>query len=712
VEFAVKYQVAQLKLISIAIAVALSVAPPGQAAESTLPSVDVVGSPDARARRPTSATVLDQLSLETRRVLSVGEALRDVPGIVTRDEEGFGLRPNIGIRGMNPTRSTKVLLLEDGLPAAYAPYGDNASYYHAPVDRYAEIEVLKGASMLRFGPQTISGAINYITPNPPERAQGRALLAGGSTDFLDAQLRLGGPIGFVDLIRKQGDGARDQQHLQQTDYNAKAVFSFGSEQQLVLRANRMDEDSQVSYSGITDAEWRNFGARYNPFKNDNFEIRRYGGSLTHQWQLATDWQLQTSVYGSNFDRDWWRQASTTTDTQCGNAFRDARLSGLAVNVDQCASLQGRLRRYYTSGVEPRLSYQYSSNSKLEFGVRAHQEVQERRQVNAASNTLRTGTVAEDNRRALQARAAFVSAEFTLGNFLISPVARFESIDAKRLNRLNNLGNSQDVSEFLPGLGVSFNPNLHTSIFANVHEGFAPPRVEDLIDNNGLAIDVDAERSRNAEIGLRYGVNEFAWFEASAFDNRFSNQIAVGSIAGGATPLAQARTQYRGLELAADFAKPLDNGSAWELYSHAAMTFLPTARADSPFIALSNQLAVAGSAVGNRLPYAPKQNHALRIGARTDTWDFAVEGQYWGDQYSDFANTPIAAANGNGQIGKIKSVALMNFTVNYRPTQLPVSFFVTVKNALGREYIVDRTRGILPGAPRQVIAGVQLNQFDF
>lgn len=84
------------------------------------------------------------------------------------NEEGFGLRPNIGIPGSNPTRSTKVLLLEEGLPAMHVPYGDNAIYHYAPVKRYDRIEVLKESGLLRFGWQTIHGAINYITPPTPE----------------------------------------------------------------------------------------------------------------------------------------------------------------------------------------------------------------------------------------------------------------------------------------------------------------------------------------------------------------------------------------------------------------------------------------------------------------------------------------------------------------------------------------------------------------
>ncbi|HQU93413.1 MAG TPA: TonB-dependent receptor plug domain-containing protein, partial [Pyrinomonadaceae bacterium] len=94
---------------------------------------------------PGSIERVDSQTLQNSRVFNFSEALRKVSGVIVRDEEGFGLRPNIGIRGTNPTRSTKVLLLEDGVPLTYAPYGDNASYYHPPIERYESIEVLKGS---------------------------------------------------------------------------------------------------------------------------------------------------------------------------------------------------------------------------------------------------------------------------------------------------------------------------------------------------------------------------------------------------------------------------------------------------------------------------------------------------------------------------------------------------------------------------------------
>ena len=118
-------------------------------------------------RLPGSAEVLTAAVLRESNVMTTEEALRKVAGVHARGEDAFGLRPNIGIRGLSPTRSSKVLLLEDGLPLSYAPYGDNASYYHPPVDRFDSIEVIKGGEQIVFGPMTVGGVINYVTPAIP-----------------------------------------------------------------------------------------------------------------------------------------------------------------------------------------------------------------------------------------------------------------------------------------------------------------------------------------------------------------------------------------------------------------------------------------------------------------------------------------------------------------------------------------------------------------
>ena len=105
--------------------------------QTSMATVFVIGGEENLTSLGGAGQILGKKELEDSHVFTVNEALRKVAGVHARDEEGFGLRPNIAMRGLNPTRSTKITLLEDGLPLAYAPYGDNASYYHPMVERSA-----------------------------------------------------------------------------------------------------------------------------------------------------------------------------------------------------------------------------------------------------------------------------------------------------------------------------------------------------------------------------------------------------------------------------------------------------------------------------------------------------------------------------------------------------------------------------------------------
>jgi Fe(3+) dicitrate transport protein len=700
--------------IALALLPALAVAAPATDDAGTqrraveMPQVEVVGDAKALREQPGSAHVVDREDLESSRTLSVPEALRKVPGINVRDEEGFGLRPNIGLRGLNPTRSTKILLLEDGIPASYAPYGDNASYYHAPIERYDRIEVLKGVGMLRFGPQSIGGVINYMTPQPPREFAGYAQVAGGGRGYRNLHLNIGGAGFLFDAMTKEGDAARDNQSLQQTDFNLKYVLALGDNQGLTLRANRLTEDSQVTYSGLTEAEYANFGREYNPFANDTFDITRQGGSLTHEIALGAA-TLTTNVYRFTFDRDWWRQTSTTTDTQCGNAFRDARLRGERVDPNGCNSAQGRLRYYETWGIEPHLFFSHASfgiEQEFEAGLRWHDELQERLQVNATSPRGRSGTTVEDNLRETEAFAVYVENRFRFGDVIVAPIVRHENVDFFRRNNLTGRGGDSSFSETIPGVGINWAANDDWTVFAGVHEGFGPPRVEDLIDNNGTAVDVDAERSTNVELGLRGQIAAGTTIEAALFRNDFRNQVLVGSIAGGSTPLAQGETLYAGAELALNWEGSSGRGDG-RPYASVALTSLPTAEQSTAVVAVSNRQPVGGSVAGNRLPYAPRWTSTVRFGWQQGEWDASAEVQSVGAQFSDFANTVAPpAANGNGQIGRISGYSVLNLALNWVPREDGISAFLTVKNAADRDYIVDRTRGILTGTPRQIVAGLR------
>jgi Fe(3+) dicitrate transport protein len=94
-----------------------------------VPLTEVIGTgPEAMEHIPGSGRVITKERLEQNHRFTINEALREVPGVHVRDEDGLGIRPNIGIRGLDPTRSRKVHIMEDGVPIMLMPYGDPSSY--------------------------------------------------------------------------------------------------------------------------------------------------------------------------------------------------------------------------------------------------------------------------------------------------------------------------------------------------------------------------------------------------------------------------------------------------------------------------------------------------------------------------------------------------------------------------------------------------------
>ena len=230
-------------------------------------------------------------------------------------------------------------------------------------------------------------------------------------------------------------------------------------------------------------------------------------------------------------------------------------------------------------------------------------------------------------------------------------------------------------------------------------------MEDLIAGNGTSTAVDAERSLNLEAGLRARWHEID-AHAAIFRTAFDNQVVVGSIAGGSTPLAQGETEYAGLELALGYNRGALTSRDGEVYANLALTWLPTAEQHSVLRRVDTGAAANGSVAGNRLPYAPELASTFRIGYVKGAWDGSIEVQHVGRQSADFANTRHPVPNGDGQFGELDGYAVWSATLNWEPDITGWSAFVTVKNLGDSEYVVDRTRGLLFGNPRQFVVGAR------
>ena len=670
-------------------------------------------------RTPGAVDIIDNKTLESSRVLSSSEALRKVSGLNVRDEEGFGLRPNIGIRGLNPTRSTKVLLLEDGIPLTYAPYGDNASYYHPPVDRFESIEIVKGSGQILYGPTTVGGVVNYITPAPPINASGFLTLMGGNRDYFNGHINYGGTwkgTGLVfDYTRKQGELARQDQRSGLNDLNFKSVSAFGMKHALILKGNYYGERSNITYSGLTEAEYR-ANPRQSIFRNDFFDGDRFGGSITHAYIPNDQITLTTNFYGSIFYRDWWRQSSNSGE-------RPNRLNTTAGGDPDCRSMtdlhttcgnQGRLRKYYVRGVESRVRANFAFlgvNNEADFGGRIHFETQDRQQQNGDTPTARSGVVVEDNERKNSAYSVFLQNRFLFSSWTITPGVRVEHIKFQRRNRLANSGagvtGHTELTQVVPGIGISYHPASRLTLFAGVHRGFAPPRTEDIINNaTGGIVDLDSELSWNYEVGIRSLPARGFQLDATLFRMDYENQIVPASLAGGVGSAFTngGETLHQGVEVTGRLDTGTIFSSPHNFYLRTAFTYLPTAKFTGT--RLSNVSGFGNVSVsGKRLPYAPEQLLNVILGhSHSKGVNTFLEGVYVGRQFGDDLNTINPTAN--GQRGAIPSYTVWNATFNYEAEAVRSTFFITVKNLFDRTYIVDRSRGILPSSPRLVQAGIK------
>ena len=672
---------------------------------------EIAGSHERLRRLPGSVDIVDGETLDKSRVMTTSEALRKAAGVHVRDEEGFGLRPNIGIRGLNPTRANKVLLLEDGILLTYAPYGDNATYYHPPVDRFERIEVLKGGAQIAYGPQTIAGAINYVTPKPPVEPSGSVILTGGNREYFNGHASYGatrGRTGFlVDYMRKQGDGSRDNLNFKLNDVNSKVVQGIGANQVLTLRGNYYSEDSNVTYSGLRLSEYLD-NPRSNPFRNDFFYADRYGASATHAFAVSGDVALTTHLYWNSFRRHWWRQSSNSA--QRPNDAADPACGSMA-NLNTTCGNEGRLREYYVVGVEPRFSVHHRAfgvASETDFGVRGHFEHQDRLQANGDAPTSRSGVLVENNIRRNSAFASFVQNTFLFGEWTVTPGVRLEHVRFERLNQLANGGagvtGNTDLTRVIPGVGVSHTTGERLTVFGGIHRGFAPPRTEDIISNTGGVVDLDPELSWNYEAGFRSTFVPGVGVDATLFRMDYENQIIPASLAGGigATLTNAGATLHQGLELRAQLDSAPIIGSVHNPYFRFAYTYLPVAEfSDTRFSNIPGFGAVSVS--GNRLPYAPRQVAVIGVGYTYNTIDLLLEAVRTTDQFGDDLNTVDPTPD--GQRGVIPGYTVWNTALNY--TVARATLFLAVKNLADELFVVDRTRGILPGSPRLVQAGVRL-----
>jgi Fe(3+) dicitrate transport protein len=694
--------------------------------------ITVVGrSKEALTRIPGSAEVVSAAVLAKTVPLSANEVLRTVTGVHIQEEEGLGLRQNIGIRGLDPDRSRNVLILEDGVPVALNPYGEPEMYYAPPIDRMEGVEVVKGSGSIMFGPQTVGGVINYRTPAPPATPTGRLSVLGGEGGFRRILGSYGGTwnqVGaYVSVLNRSANDVRGH-HFDVVDVTGKVGFAPGQRSQVGVKLSVYDESSNSTYIGLTEAM---FAADPNqhPAPDDRLRVRRYAVTGTHALRLADDLTLRTAAYAYTTTRNWQRQ--------------DYRYLNGGSEIELLQGTGNRNRSFEVFGIEPRLQWDHALfgiAGELDAGARLLVERAEETYLQGSTPTSRTGALRDHELRGGEAISAFVQNRFLLGDFQLVPGVRVESfafdrhVMRTRVRRTDpqtgtTTRNPEDVEirtgdeifEIVPGLGATWTPSDRLTLFAGVHRGFAPPRTKDALVYDDITVPVgqapgeivslqlDAERSINSEIGVRAnpwaGVN----VEVTAFMLDFSNQIIAASASAGSVAdlrtANQGETRHAGLEASLDVNLGRVLGWGFGLTPSVKHTFVKSEFTTDRFMRRPGTDPLV-NVRGNRLPYAPENVTVLGLSVdHPRGFTLTVDGSFVGEQFSDNFETREATAN--GRIGLIPAYNVWNLAGSYDLPVRGITAFGTVKNLFDETYIASRRpEGIRPSAPRLLQLGVR------
>lgn len=679
------------------------------------PQIYVIGDRvDALRLIPGSAELINENELKNILPTSGSEVIKKISGVHISEEEGLGLRINLGIRGLDPDRARTVHVLEDGIPVSLAPYGEPEMYYTPSIERISSIELLKGSGSILFGPQTIGGVLNYITSDPPQNEETKINLRGGNNGFILGGASFGTTYENLGvrfgLMHKEADKIGTTS-FRINDFTSKVNLSFQNGSKLGIKFSAYDESSNSTYIGITQTMYDRGDYFEVVAPNDRLNVRRYSLSLSHHAFLSSNFVLKTTAFGYTTSRDWLRQdfSRSITSNLTGVVWGDTSIAKGAIYMKN--STHQRNRQFEVAGIEPRFITNYNISSisnQLEGGVRFLYERAFEQSVKGKKFDALSGDLTNDEIRTGYAASFFLQNKILFSeSFSVTPGIRFERFTYDRvINRASNKDTSiigeDKLFEAIPGIGLNYNLGENTTFFAGVHKGFAPPRIKDAIDGSGNSLKLEAERSWNYEIGIRTKILKSFNLEATFYRLDFSNQVIPVSLSSGGsgTGLTNGgKTLHQGFE----FATGLNFTSLLNLdfgLSYVGNITIGEATYKS------DRFVSGVNVINNKLPYAPELIFNNSIAVQVQKLSMSLGINSVGAHFADELNTEESSAD--GEIGKIPAYSVVDLTLKYSFDYYNSQLFVSIKNLTDERYIASRRpQGIKVGVPRFLSAGFEL-----
>jgi Fe(3+) dicitrate transport protein len=456
----------------------------------------IVYGEDGVPRVAGSAQRIDEEQLQRFAHDNIHDVLAEVPGVYVRGEDGFGLRPNIGIRGGNADRSARIALMEDGLPLAPAPYAAPAAYYFPMVSRLSGVEVFKGPAAIQHGPQTIGGAVNLLTRSIPDGVDGAADLAYGlrSTFRGHGWGGVGGERAglLIEGAHLSTNGFKTLDTGGPTSVERQDLMLKGRIEDFDLKLGWGREHSYETYLGLAGEDFETDPyRRYAASDGDEMSWQRSQAELGWHGTISEAAKAEIVVYHRYLDRSWFKLngfnggpdlhglLQQPAGGQAGVFLDILRGEEDAVSAEQLLLRGTNHRRFHSYGMQSALKHKVwwaKGQNHLELGLRlhgdrvtrVHTESPWRMTDGVMERTQEVDTVTMDRVTAADALAFYAHDRLQLGRLEIDPGFRMEWVST-------SVDHGQQTAMLvpLPGLAALVTPLDHLDVFAGVHRGFSP-----------------------------------------------------------------------------------------------------------------------------------------------------------------------------------------------------------------------------------------------
>ena len=614
----------------------------------TIESVTIIGSVEDLRKLPGSGQVIPNEDLLKAMDTDIQKILTAVPGVYMRTEEGYGLRPNISIRGTAIERSGKVTIMEDGVLVAPSPYTSSSAYYFPTTGRIHSVEVLKGPAAVSQGPQTIGGAINLISTPIPNAPSGKFVQELGENGMMRTHAYYGGTSGnfgaLVEVHEHESDGFDSIANVggdtgfDKSDLMVKARYESGAHS-LTFKMVDLDETSNQSYVGLSQASFNaNPRVRYGATAYDKMMNDGEQTSLTYVGDFE-NFNVQFTSWQNDYHRDWFKVSDFNNDKEHGEQDDINELISDANNgsANAQAILDGQLpveieykhnNRYYTNE-----GYQFSINTSLgihdlTLGYRDMEDSESRIQAHEYADQAADGSLSalygyvglsgSNNRlRESSATSYYLQDTMDFGKLDITLGYRSEDYDQRHRRWGEGAGpnltavrvtsvrdtfatNDHTTSSF----GATYDLSDNVTLVAGFHEGMTP------------MFGADPEEADNTELGMRYSAGT-ANLEVFYFSSEYSNLAAECTLVSGAACNADESAVFSGG--AAD-VEGLEFSGSWILEGDGvsypvALAYTST---DATFNNSSESEYFGVVAAGDDLPYVPSSSMSIVAGFVTDS----------------------------------------------------------------------------------------------